>query len=156
MAGLFDFNSSAEANGAVSFLYAGGGNLGADLSAQFQFEVVFTIFDFAGNAPLPVTITLDDGSNTAMGTAALVAAGSQTLVIPFASFAGIGSIDLSSIDSIRVDLDAGEGVDMRISEIRTAIPAPASLAVLGLAALTARRRRRSSLFPALNPRQQAG
>src|SRR5690606_22093207 len=120
-AGLFDFNSTVDTDAFVSLIYDGGGSLNADFSALSSIEFSFSMFDHAGGAPLPVTVHLFDGTNMAMHTLSLIAPGAQSLQFSFGDFAGIGSLDLSSIQSIQFDLDPGIGADFRITQI-TAIP----------------------------------
>lgn len=136
-AGLLDFNSTVDTDGFLSLLYDGGGSLNADLSSQGGIQVSFAMFDFAGSAPLPVTLHLFDGSNMAMHTLSLMAPGAQSLFFNFNNFAGV---DLTSIQSIQFDFDPAIGADFRISQI-VAIPAPAALALLSLGIAAPRRRR---------------
>jgi len=142
-AGIFDFNSTVDTDGYISLLYDGGGSLNADFSGQSGIQLDFTMFDFAGGADMPITVTLSDGINSAAHTLSLTTFGAQSLVFDFAGFAGIGSVNLSSIQSIEFELDPAIGADFRISQIITVVPAPGALALLGLGLLGARTRRRN-------------
>jgi hypothetical protein len=142
--GLFDYNSSAGTDGSVSFLYdAGGAGLSAFFANQLGIEIGFTLFDHAGGVPLPVTIVLTDGMNTATLTQSLTAPGGQTLQFLFADFANIGALGLAYVQSVEVILDAAIGADFRVSQISTIVPAPGSIALLALAAFVGRFRRRT-------------
>lgn len=139
-AGVFDFNSTVDTDGFVSLLYDGGGSLNADLSGTSRIELTFTMFDYADSQSMPITVELSDGVNTASHTLSMTSPGGQVLAFNYADFAGIGSLDLSAIQSIRFDIDPGIGGDFRISQI-SAVPAPGALALLGLGLFASRRRR---------------
>jgi hypothetical protein len=139
-AGLLDFNSTVDTDGYLSMLYDGGGSLNADFSTMNAIEFSFALFDHAGGQALPVTVHLSDGTNTASHTIALNAPGAQQLIFSFGDFAGIGLIDLSSLQSIQFDLDPAVGADFRISQV-IAVPGPAGIALLGIGLAAPRRRR---------------
>lgn len=139
-AGLLDFNSTVDTDGYLSLLYDGGGSLNADFSAMTGIEFSFTLFDHAGGVPMPVTVHLSDGINTASHTIALNSPGAQQLLFSFSDFSDIGLVDLASLQSIQFDLDPGFGVDFRITQI-IAVPGPAGIALLGLGLAAPRRRR---------------
>lgn len=141
-AGLFDFNSTVDTDGHVSMLYNGGGSLDVDFSSQLGIQFDFAMFDYAGGEALPVMVSLSDGTNSATHQLSVNAPGPQSLMFDFDDFAGIGSLDLSSITSIQFDLDPEIGADFRIAQIATVVPAPGALAVLGLGLMGSRRRRR--------------
>lgn len=140
--GIFDYTGSAGADGSFSLFYDGpAGNLNADLSSLAAFLIDLLLFDLGNGQPMPVTVTLDDGANTATGTAFVGTSGGQTLSMPFASFTGIESLNLTSVDSILFEFDPGLGNDLRLGAI-TVVPAPAGLALLAGAGLLGPRRRR--------------
>jgi hypothetical protein len=142
-AGLFDYNSTVEADGSVSLLYnAGGAGLNANLQSQFGIAIEFTEFDFAGQVPMPVSITISDGTSEATHTLSLTPFGPHTLTFTFADFANFGQIDLASVQSVLVEFHPAIGVDFRIAQIMTVVPAPGAFALLGLAGLIGFRRRR--------------
>ena len=144
MPGLFDYSSTSEASGQLGLLYdAGGAGLNGDFSNQIGLNIDFLAFDFGSAANLPITATISDGMNSASLTLALTSVGAQSAFFDFNDFAGIGSIDLSSISSVSFDFDAGLGADFRMSQINTVIPAPGALALLGIAGLLGMRRRRA-------------
>lgn len=140
--GLFDYNSTADTNGYVFMSYnAGGAGLNTDFSSQLGIWIHFTHFDHAGDLPLPITIHLFDGAEMAMQTISLTGPGAQSVFFSFAAFGNIGALNLSSIQAIDIELDPATGADFRISQIITEVPAPGALALFGLAAFGARRRR---------------
>ena len=139
-AGLLDYNSTVDTDGHLTLLYDGGGALNADFSALNSIALAFTMFDHAGGAPLDVTIELSDGVNSATHTLSLVSPGAQALSFSFGDFAGIGALNLGSVQSIEIDIDPAIGADFRITEIM-AVPAPAGLALLSIAFAAPRRRR---------------
>jgi hypothetical protein len=140
--GVFDYNSSVGADGKVRLTYDGDGSLNEDLQMTPVVEVAVRQFDFASGLPLDVTVSLSDnlGQETLMQSVnAAVALPGQVLSFDFAPLAG--SLDLSQITEIVVDLDAGTGGDFRIEEIR-AVPEPAGLVFLLVGGLTIVRRSR--------------
>jgi hypothetical protein len=142
-AGVFDYASSAGADGNVSLAYpgpTGSGDLNADLSGLSAIEIDLLAFDFANAAPLEVDVTLFDGPSFSTVTKYAVTPGAQPLLFPLGDFTGIG---LTSIDSILFVFDPGVAADFRLGEIR-AIPGPPAVALLGAAGLFARARRRRS------------
>jgi MYXO-CTERM domain-containing protein len=141
-AGVFGFFSSSDASGFVSLFYDGGGTLSADFSQQTAIEVHFVLFDFANQNPLPITVSLSDGVNTATHTIALTSAGAQVATFLIADFINIGLIDLSSIASIMFEFDPGIAADFQLGAIVT-VPAPGAFALLGLAGIIGSRRRRN-------------
>ncbi len=140
-AGLLDFNSTVDTKGYLSLTYNGGGSLNADFTGQMGIQFDFTMFDFADGAPLPVTVIMNDGTNSATHTLSLNAPGGQSLMFDFADFSGIGSLDLASLQSIEFQLDPAIGADFRISQIVTVVPGPGALALLALGLAAPRRRR---------------
>jgi len=141
-AGVLDFASTVGAAGNMSLVYDGGvGNLEQSIAGFSAIEIDFSLFDFPSGSALPTTVTLFDGANAAELTIELASSGAQTVSFDLASFSGIGSLDPSSLDSIRVDFEGSLGTDFRITEIR-AVPAPGALALLGLGLGIAGTRRR--------------
>ncbi|MBX3414611.1 MAG: hypothetical protein KF708_18130 [Pirellulales bacterium] len=137
---LLDYASSAGADGSLNLLYnAGGipGGLNANFSAETGITIDFLLFDHAGGVDLPVTVTLSDGSNVASLTQLLTSPGAQSVFFGFPGFAGIGGVDMSSIDSLNFFFDAQLAHDFRIDFIGTTsgVPEPASFLVWGMAAV---------------------
>lgn len=139
--GIFDYASTANARGKLSFFYDGvEQNFSADLSGKSQIHIAFTEFDFANGEVLPVTVTLSDGQATVSHSLSL---GENELDL-FFSLGEFGGIDLSSIESILVEFDPTIGADFRLGHM-SAIPAPGILAVMGLGGIALGRRRRRSM-----------
>jgi hypothetical protein len=141
--GLFDYVTSAGMHGMVELAYDGAGAMSADFTGQSGIMIDFALFDFANGVVMPVTVIIGDGSNTANLTVHLTTAGPQVAMFDFASFSGIGTVALSDIRSISVLFEPGEATDFRITQIFTVVPGPGSLALLGVAGLMGRRRRRA-------------
>ena len=143
---ILDYSSTSGANGDWNLQYdANGAGLNANFSTINDIVLGFSRFDFANDQPLPVLVTLFDGANFATLSRSLTVPGPQGLHFEFAGFAGIGSLDLASIQSVGVFLDPALAADFRLSGI-TGVPAPGSLALLavGSLALAGGRRRRDS------------
>ncbi len=131
---ILDYSSTAGARGDWDLLYdEDGAGLNADFSAITDIMIEFGRFDFANGQPLPVTVTLFDGNSAALLTRSLDSPGPQTLSFAMSDFSGIGLLDLAHLQSISVFLDPGAAVDFRLTQIY-GVPAPASLALLGLGA----------------------
>jgi len=141
-AGTFGYFSSSDAIGFVSLLYNGNGSLDADFSGQSAVVLNFSFFDFANSNPLPITVLLSDGTNTASHTVSLTSAGAQAATFNFADFANIGALDMASIQSIEFELDPGLAADFQIANI-VVTPTPGALALLGIAGIIGSRRRRN-------------
>ena len=141
-AGVLDFASTVGAAGNLSLIYdAGTGDLGMNMSNETDILIDFSLFDYPDGQALDTTITLWDGTESADLTIALEAAGAQTVAFSLADFNNIGSLDLSSINSIEVLFEGSLATDFRVTQIYT-IPAPGALALLGVAGLAGSRRRR--------------
>lgn len=143
---ILDYSSTSGAIGDWNLRYdANGSGLHADFTTIDDIVLDFGRFDFANSAPLPVLVTLFDGSNYATLSRSLVAPGPQGLHFEFADFSGIGLLDLGQIQGVGVFLDPGLAADFRLSSI-TGVPAPGSLALLafGSLAVAGGRRRRNS------------
>lgn len=136
---LLDYASTAGADGSLNIFYNGiaGGGLGANFSAETGITIDFLLFDHAGGVDLPVTVTVSDGTNLATLTQMLTAPGAQSVFFGFAGFAGIGSVNLSTIDSLNFFFDAQLAHDFRLDFIGTTsgVPEPASIAIWGMAGL---------------------
>lgn len=140
---ILDYAASTGADGRIDLTYDGAGSLNVDFSNEASIDMQFADFDFAFSAILPVTITLSDGTNSASLTHSLTHAGAASLSFAINQFTGVQAVDLTSISSIVVGLDAGVAADYRLTAITTVpIPAPGSLALLTLAGGAALRRRR--------------
>lgn len=139
--GIFDYASTANARGTLSFRYDGiEQSFAADLSEASQIHIGFTFFDFANGEDLPVTITLNDGQTEASQSMSL---GENELDLYF-SLTDFGGVDLSSITSIEVEFSPGMGADFRLGHM-AALPAPGILAVMGIGAIALGRNRRRNL-----------
>ncbi len=143
-AGIFDYNSTAGASGSfvLSYQGAGGVGLGAYFGDQLGIAIHFADFDHAQGAPLPVTITLWDGLNTASLTLSLTSPGAQSHLFNFADFDNIGALGLAYVNGIEIAFDPAAGADFRIDSIASFVPAPGAVVVFGLAGLARSRKRR--------------
>lgn len=140
---ILDYAASAGADGELALLYNGDGSLHADFSSELSIDMSFTEFDFAFGAPLPVTITLSDGTNSATLSKSLNASGPGNLSFAINDFSGIGGVDLTDVTSVTVALDPGVAADYRLTAITTTtIPSPGALALLAMSGIAGRPRRR--------------
>lgn len=137
--GNFDYASTANARGTLSFFYDGvDPDFTADFSDKTEISIAFTQFDYANEATLPVTITLSDSNASASHSLSL---GENELVLLF-SLADFGGVNLEDIRSIQIDFEPGIGTDFRLAQFAV-VPAPGALLLLGIGGfLGARRRRR--------------
>ena len=149
VAGILDFDTTFGADGATTLIYTGFPfGLNADFSNEQGINVVFQNFGphiRGGNGQLdtPITIDLFDGDGMARGVETIVTSGPQTVVFNFNDFTGIQQLDKSDINRITVTIDPEISIDFELDLIATtAIPAPGAIALLGLAGLCSRRRRR--------------
>lgn len=137
---LLDYASSAGADGSLNLLYDAGGvvdGLNVDFSTETGITMDFLLFDHAGGVDMPVTVTIGDGTNVATLTHTLTSAGAQQLLFDFDDFAGIGSVDMTSIDFLNFFFDAQLAHDFRLDFLATTsnVPEPASLLVWGMAGI---------------------
>jgi hypothetical protein len=136
--GIFDYASTANAHGHLSFFYDGiDPNFSIDISGMTGIMINFLHFDFANGTSLPVTITLSDSVASASHSMAL---GMNELDL-FFLLTDFGGVDLSDIRSIQVDFAPDIGMDFRLAHM-SVIPSPAVLAALGIGGLIGVRRRR--------------
>jgi len=145
---ILDYSSTSGAIGDWRLRYdADGAGLNADFTLIDDIILDFGRFDFANGQPLPVLVTLFDGSNFATLSRSLTGPGPQGLHFEFADFSGIGSLDLGHVQSVGVFLDPGLAADFRLSSI-TGVPTPGSLALLafGSLAIAGGRRRRDPIL----------
>ena len=144
--GILDYDSTAGGDGALALIYSGfPTGLNADFSGDIGISVVFSSFGFGLQEPssTPVTVALNDGTNNISRTVSVNSAGSQSLFFSFSLFSGIGTFDLSTMDRVTVSIDPLVDADFSLDLITTVtIPAPGALALLGLAGMGRRRRRR--------------
>jgi len=132
---ILDYSSTAGARGDWNLLYdSGGAGLNADFSSITDIVLEFARFDYANGQPLPVLVTVDDGVNFASLSQSLSTPGAQNMFFTLNNFAGIGSVDLSNLQSISVFLDPGMAVDFRLSEV-FGVPSPGSIALLAAGTL---------------------
>jgi len=142
-AGVFDYSSSAGADGSLHLLYdANGAGLNADLSGDVFLAVDFTHFDMAGGEPMVVVVAIESGLGSSLQFQTLTAPGPQTLTFPYADFVPSGQLDLASVQSIFVGFEPYQAVDFRLDAIRTEVPEPGSFLLLAAAAGLALRRKR--------------
>ena len=129
--GIISYSSSNSGDSSLRLTYDAGAPT-VDLSGEagVMFDVI--TFDFANGVPLPITVTLDDGTNTAFINASASAATPPGIPfeMEFADFTNIGSVDLSAVQSIDFFFDAQVAHDFDIDSIRTfQIPEPTSIAI---------------------------
>ena len=138
--GLLDYTSSVGANGDLRIAYVG--DFTADFSGDALIQIDFTGFDLGAESPLPVTVTLWSGINSARLTQMLTQPGAQSVAFNFSEFANIDAVDLSSVDAMLFEFDPGDGGDFRIGRIGSVVPEPTTLALLlgGAGAIVLRRR----------------
>lgn len=144
---ILDYSSTAGARGDWNLLYdSDGAGLSADFSSITDIVLAFSRFDFAEGQPLPVLVTVSDGVNYAAMSHSLNTPGAQNMFFTLSNFPGIGSVDLSSLQSIDVFLDPGVAVDFRLSQV-FGVPAPGSIALLAAGTLLVVGGRRKRFSP---------
>lgn len=135
------FNNGALAQGGLHLEYGREANLNADFSADAAGGNGAFRFDFAfvdGEGTLTVELTDGDGTNATSSEVTVDHAGIFNV-----SFSDFGEdMDFGDLDNLIVRLDSDTiAADFALDSFRV-IPAPASLALLGLGGLTLSRRRR--------------
>lgn len=146
-AGAFFFASDPGVGGSADILWDNNGaglNLDAAALMIDGFELDFATID----QEMPLSIWLRSG-NGSLATVVLPVSASfspQTVSVSLASFNDQGGFDASDVDSIQIFFPYGreaiDSLDFVLTEFRaTVVPAPASVALLGLAGLATRRRR---------------
>ena len=142
---ILNYDSTAGGDGALALIYSGFPlGLNSDFSGDIGIRVDFSSFGFGGQEPssIPITVALDDGTNTITRTVFLNSGDSPLVFFNFSLFSGIGTFDLSTMDRVTVSIDPLQDVDFSIDLITTiTIPAPGALALFGLAGMARRRRR---------------
>lgn len=119
-------------------------NLSVDAALQFAvFAVISDAEDRDPPASFDVTFTLESGRGTmaeTTGSFTQTVSDDGMFEIALGSF---GSVDLSDIDgiAIEIDLTGAEGIDAEFDYFRI-VPAPGSIALLGLGGFIGTRRRR--------------
>lgn len=146
---ILDYSSTSGTIGDWNLRYdANGAGLNADFSDLGFIALDFGRFDYANGQPLPILVSLFDGTNFASLSRSLVSAGPQSLHFAFADFDGLGQFDLLHVQSVSVFLDPGLAADFRLNSITGVVPAPGSIALLAFGSLAAaggRRRRHASI-----------
>lgn len=147
-AGVYDYASTSGADGAATLRYdgaaVGSGDLNLNLMGQ-AINVQFVLSD--SSLPLPVTVTLNDGVNSAAVTlnlTNLINPGDPAVTLAFnpAAFtANNPAINLASINTVEIGFNPSVGRDFRLGGegiiIRQEIPEPASIALWSLLGLGA-------------------
>ncbi len=144
---ILDYSSTAGARGDWNLLYDNdGAGLCADFGAITDIILDFARFDYANGQPLPIVVRIADTVNVASLDHALNTSGPQSMTFCLADFNGIGSVDLSDVQSISVFLDPGVAVDFRLSRIY-GVPTPSSMVLLtaGTLVFVGGRRKRNLL-----------
>lgn len=143
--GFFDFSSTTGNSGVVRFDYdAGGAPGGLDMDhTNFSHIVVeFALYSPFQSSSMPVSVTLDDGTISSVRTQSVTQLTGEAVHFELQDFANIGAMD--NIHTISVEMDAAAGTDFRISTMYAVVPAPGAVALLALAGVCPRRRRRNA------------
>ncbi|HOI56150.1 MAG TPA: PEP-CTERM sorting domain-containing protein [Phycisphaerae bacterium] len=136
---LLEYSSTTGAVGGLSVRYAGAsqGALVLDLSGAGFLRIDLAGYDAPGSQPMPFSVLLisDHGGANQQSVnlpGQVVAAGAQPLFIALNSVPS--NVDFANINLLEVSFyDLPKGTDFRIDRIvATAIPEPATVALLGL------------------------
>ncbi|MEM7229189.1 MAG: PEP-CTERM sorting domain-containing protein [Planctomycetota bacterium] len=141
--GVLDYNSSVTGNGALDLAYGTAESLNASFAEQTGLQFNFDGLDLGIGSLLAITVRLEsDTQGTQLLSTSVYNGGLETITVRWDTAETTG-FDFSDVDRIFVTLDGGMGADFRLDSITTfAVPAPGSLALLGLAGCAVRRRRR--------------
>lgn len=123
---FFNYSSTLGANSNLKLDYSNG--VPSNWTGFSALEISIMGFDFGNGNPLPVAVTIGDGSS-GTANASLNAAGNFNLVFPLASFVGA---DLTNIKNVSLDFAANEGHDFKVGPIVLkggVIPEPMSMLV---------------------------
>ena len=139
---FIDFENDSTAAGVLTLDYGdfmgGNGELNADFATDWDFVTV-SFSDVVGTGVLSVSFESSSGAGS---SASVVVDSAGDYSFGFEDV-GYSMVDFNDIDRVTVTLMASEDADFRLTGFtREAVPAPASLAVLGLGGLCASRRRR--------------
>lgn len=138
---FLDFVNDGLATSALTLDYgdfAGGvGELNSDFDTNWD-AIVVNFSDVVGDGLLTVAVESSAG-NGVSAAQTVMSAGTYSF---FFNEAGFSGVDFTDVDRVTITLQAGEGADFRMTAITREIPAPGALAVLGIAAVAGRRRRR--------------
>ncbi len=139
--GFMAVSQSPLTDGQYSLFYGNPGNfLNLNLSNESAFRFTLAFNDLA---PLRLNMrvgTNGSGASNAFINLPVVTGPAQTVIVPFASFAGLASF--SDVDSIRMFFDTEVAGDFVIGQIET-VPEPGTIAALGLGALFLLRRKKA-------------
>lgn len=148
-AGRFEFNPTSDGVGTAILTYNGVGAQDLTAMGADSFNLVFvTHDDNMGTEPLPVTVTVSDGTNSSTFTTNFLGIG--TLTIPYSSL--VGTANLTAITEITFTFAPPDiAHDFSIDFLGTAatVPEPSSFVLLSLGGfgliLWTRRKRASEL-----------
>ncbi|MFT5423519.1 MAG: hypothetical protein ACI89L_001299 [Phycisphaerales bacterium] len=145
--GAMVFNSglAAEQIGTLAWNNSGSG-LSLDATELVGFELDFLQADQGFAVSIEMASFSTGGSASWTGNVGATSTG-QTLAVAFGEFTPSGEFDLGDLDSVTMRFNVGESprssLDFVLTEFRTSnIPAPGSVAVVGLSGLLLSRRRR--------------
>lgn len=143
-AAIFNSGIGVEQEGRIDWDNNGAGlNLDTAALGIVGFELDFLLVDQDFNIQIELGT---NGGGTASIDAIIAAGGSRTESISLGDFNFGAGFDASDVDSVRITfnnrLDAVASLDFVVTEFRAVVPAPGSMALLGLGGLVAVRRRR--------------